>query len=240
MADEMNNKELSGEEGNVLFLILIAVALFAALSYAVTQSSRTGGGDTGENALIYSAQVTQYPASVRTSIIRMLVSGNVNASELYFTKPEEFAAGCAANVDRCVFHPSGGSATFSPAPPEVVTGTTPQRWNFNSQNEINLVGTSVGGDAASATSADIIAFLPNVTEPVCRRINEQLGIGDTIPGETGIVFDEPSDMDHNTAGIAAAGAGPTIGDDVAAFDGQPYGCFSQGGVNVYYHVLIEQ
>ena len=80
------------ERGNVLFLILIAVALFAALSYAVTQSSRSGGGDAGsETSLVDSAQVTQYPAAVRTAIIRQIVSKNITASQLEFNSPTNFA-----------------------------------------------------------------------------------------------------------------------------------------------------
>ena len=76
MTTTMIENKRSGERGNVLFLILIAVALFAALSYAVTQSTRSGSGDaSGETNLISSAQLTQYPAGIRTSIVRMIIAG---------------------------------------------------------------------------------------------------------------------------------------------------------------------
>jgi len=231
------------ESGNVLFLILIAVALFAALSYAVTQSSRSGGGDAaGETNLINSAQLTQYPAGIRTSIIRMIVNG-ADVNTLEFNTPADYA-NCTAGFGRCVFHPAGGGATSMMAPGNLMDGGTAGQWIFNGANEINLVGTTVGGDAPTAATADMIAFLPGITSVLCRRINDELGIGATIPVETNIVFTSASSMINpdNATPTSIAGGGGTIGDDVAALDGQPFGCFSQvaEGQNVYYHALIEQ
>ena len=79
MSQEITSQRKS-ESGNVLFLILIAVALFAALSYAVTQSSRSGSSDaSSEKSLVSSSVLTEYPAGVRTAIMRMIVSSSITS-----------------------------------------------------------------------------------------------------------------------------------------------------------------
>ncbi len=224
-----------GESGNVLFLILIAVALFAALSYAVTQSTRSGGGDaSSETNLINSAQLTQYPAGVRTSIVRMIISGT-DVSELEFNPPSDFAGCTGSPPTACVFHPSGGGATFTNAPSDVLDTGGNGVWIFNAENEINQLGTT-GGTAAEA---DLIAFLPDITDSICARINQELGLPTTPPAEAGIDF---ATEKFDGIGVCQGGCGGTIGDTGAAhaLNGQPFGCFAQGGVNVYYHVLIER
>lgn len=67
--------KISASNGNVLFLILIAVALFAALSYAITSSTRGGGkGTNDENARLGAAAISQYVVLLRTEVRRLMMT----------------------------------------------------------------------------------------------------------------------------------------------------------------------
>lgn len=232
------------ESGNVLFLILIAVALFAALSYAVTQSSRSGGGDaSSETNLISSAEITQYPASVRTAIIRMAVSNGADVTALEFNPPSAF--GSLSDPSVGVFHPDGGGATYTTASDDIMlqSGTNPSgTWNFSAHYEITYVGVSDG--ATSFDGNDIIAFLPDVKSSICSKINDELGIsGDTTHTSDLDVSAAAQQMDdaYNTA--TAGGATVTLGTagGAAGLDSQPFGCVTDSaGEHIYYHVLVER
>lgn len=239
------------ESGNVLFLILIAVALFAALSYAVTQSTRSGAGDTAsETNLISSAQLTQYPAGIRTSVVRMLIGG-IAVDDLLFHSPSDFATiiTTPALEQRAVFHPSGGNATYQNAPLDVLSipGTTlagyvAGQWYYNANIQIMNIGITGTGPGN-----DVVAFLPYVSTGICRRMNEEVGLSSTIPVETNVTLALVGTTILNTASpstdfLTTTG---TLLNGTAANEliGQPFGCFTTSGapaVNVYYHVLVER
>ena len=135
----------SNEQGNVLFLILIAVALFAAPSYAITSSTRSGGGSAdNETNLLHSAGIIQYPASVQTAIARMRLTDNIRAEDLEFYPPSNLAS--CSDAKKCVFHPQGGGATWSDAPADVMTGVNlnpERRWHYTGAFEFDGIGTSL-------------------------------------------------------------------------------------------------
>lgn len=237
------------ESGNVLFLILIAVALFAALSYAVTQSTRSGSGTTErETVLLNSASLTQYPTSLRTAVVRMILSG-MDVGDIGFDTPSEatFNDGSAKNR---VFHPTGGGAVYQTAPLEVMAKDQGPGWTYNGNFDIPQIGqTGAGGN-------DLIAFLPGVTISVCRRLNEELGVPTSaaVPIDTGVPdFDADNtriDQIHTladphfpTSSIETISNLAGGNDD---FNGQPAACFRDPdyGVNppgyIFYSVLLER
>ncbi len=237
-------KVKNNESGNVLFLILIAVALFAALSYAVTSSTRSGGGNANnETNLVNTASITQYPASIRTAIIRMQISSGVDPQDLEFNPPSDIT-GCTS-VPVCVFDPAGGAAVFATAIADAMEDGQQGDWTFNGDFEIVNVGSTTSGNVSGN---EIIAFLPGVKEAVCARINLEVMGSSTIPNTgssvagssstegymhmltDGVPFASTNDITLGTGGISGT----------TALDGQAFGCFQDnGGDYVYYHVIYE-
>ena len=80
------------EKGNVLFLILIAVVLFGALSYAVTNSMRTGSSTTEkEQAKLDQAEIDSYTAALNQGKMRLeLING---CKTIDYTPPADQEAG---------------------------------------------------------------------------------------------------------------------------------------------------
>ncbi len=213
---------IKDQRGNALFLILIAVALFAALSYAVTQSGRGGGSIAREQALIAASQITQYPATMRTAITRMMITGST-ASDVAFDTSS----------------PSGADEVFATDGGGVVEQTPPSSsgataWGYKDLNHasngyyIDGVGTDT-----DVSGRDAIAYLDDVTLAVCNAVNTGLGIS-TLGVNTAAV-----DYTTNTNTGAAT---KTTTNDFDGSSGEAFACVQNaaGGNYVYYHALIEQ
>lgn len=243
------NSKRQSEKGNVLFLILIAVALFAALSYVVTQSTRSGGGSTErEKNILSSAQMTQYPTALRTSIIRMVLGG-VSVESIRFNDPSNAGS---ISTNQLVFHPNGGGAGFQDAPADLsASGNTPLAWVYNANFDVPGIGIDEAG------GNDIIAFLPGVSQGVCKQVNEQLGItpqagcdvSSGVPqiatGVTSTLLDaQMMGAPHSPAYVFPTGDQPDLEcQGGVAFARQASGCFYDNSAPkryVFYSVLLER
>lgn len=239
----MKIRNYKSQKGNVLFLILIAVALFAALSYAVTQSSRSGGDASKETNVINTAALTQYPNSVRTAVLRMIIGG-IDPLDIYFNKPDEFSGGgftfFVGKESRGVFHPQGGAASYQQVPANLASAAAAIDWAFTADFEIPLLGIS----AAGSTGNELIAFADGVTENICSRVNKELQQYDGIP----IIATAETIANERTATTTA----PAAPDNVVLtsttpaspnwFENKAFGCFRNGsaGNYVFYYVMAER
>lgn len=232
----------TNQRGNVLFLILIAVALFAALSYAVTQSSRSGGDSSRETNILNAAQLTQYPTSIRTAVLRLVIDGFQDTGLLY-NNPTSAVGG---NEPFEIFATIGGGAVYQNAPTEMMqTGGINEdgQWSFNMNFEVPELGrTGVGG----LNGNELIAFLPGVTQSVCTRLNLEANIiassitdnPVTPVGVTQTLVEENiAALTYYTTSTSNVEL-DSAGDD---FTRQPFGCFELStGPYVFYTVILER
>lgn len=191
-----------------------------------------------EDRLIDVAKLTQYPSSVRTSIIRMIVSKGIQPEEMLFDYPSEIND--ENGLERYVFHPQGGG-TREPDDKD--------KWIFSSAWEIDGIGTSNSGGEGN----DVIAFKTGIDWKTCHKVNQEVGVSiknndhdnDEIPG-AGLTI-SPT-REHNITRKNKNIPPSTERIDSSSFSGQPFGCFdmsdnndvAKDGPYIYYHVLIER
>jgi hypothetical protein len=229
---------MKSQSGNVLFYIFIAIALLAALSYAVTQSMRGGNGASGaaDHARLYATEIIENANTFASAVGQMRLRG-VAVESLCFDdtgwgNTAYNHAGCATAKNK-LFAPEGGGLSWSRPPSEAMdSSAAPDNlWHFYGNNEIQNAGTTPG----TAAGADLIVTVDSLSLSVCRQINDLLGVTSSAAASP------PTDSAIGTVkyiGVFARAA--TIGDEDAALSYRNSACIQNTGTSHYmfYKVLV--
>ena len=173
----------SEQQGNVLFLILIAVVLFAALSYAVSMNTRNNQKDAGaEKIQVTAATLIQYATSVENAITRLRAANMCSDSDISFATPiYQTLGGAEANPEskfsaapaqrKChVFDANGGQAIAISFEGAAIQGQT--TGPLKSGHATLIIGSVP--DIGSAAPELILAF-PSIRRDVCLDAQRRIG-----------------------------------------------------------------
>ncbi len=226
------------ERGNVLFYILIAVGLLAALSYAVSQSSRGSASQLSqEKARLFASEMIEYANVVGSAVGQLRLRGVADTALCFdhdsWGHDDYDHAGCNDTRNN-IFMLDGGGVTWSNAPPEAMdSSASPDNlWHFYGDNEIEEAGLTCG----AASCADLIMVADELDVNVCTQLNTLLGV--TNPSGN-----PPVDSAMGTTLFAGSyGASETIGDEAgsAALASKKAACFENDATGEYtfYKVLV--
>ncbi|MCB1538035.1 MAG: hypothetical protein H6865_03500 [Rhodospirillales bacterium] len=193
----------AGESGNVLIYVLIAVVLFAALSFALTRQLGGSNGMTGtlddNRARLKAEELINYATGVRSAAEQMRTMGNVLPDEFSFVKQGDSGYATPPNRGK-IYHPGGGGITpYVPDDDVFAEGSAKRGWS-------GQVGTNVEWTASAGS--DVILTFVDVAPKICKAINARLYKDDAIPVSTldpskVFINGGGDDADFTTAGCAA-------------------------------------
>lgn len=231
------------ERGNALFLILIAVALFAALSYAITNSGRGAGSIDKETAQLGASQMMQYGAELERAIQRMHVINGIPIENLDFRSDKILNnSGANPNISNnsctdtsCqIFHKDGGNVTFQNFEKYAVL-PAPAGWGVTWEKPGHHLPIMAGIVGFGSDKAEIAIRIPAIQTNVCNAINRLLKLDENpsydLTGENFYSFR------LNTTTALDATDTWFFGDDVSDLERQGAFCMHDSGYGHYIHVV---
>lgn len=203
----MTNDRTS-QNGSAFFIILVAIMMFAMLSYAVSQGSRSSASSlTAEQSKLLAQEIIDYFSTLQKAVQTLKLRGCSNDQISFHSTAETWynTPTAPANESCHVFSLAGGKVNFKMIPKQALynEGDYPGIW-FNGQSAIEGIGSS---------EPELLAWSPVLKPEVCVAINQILYAR---------MLDEPEIVGaHDTAfdgtyNIVANGLGDDIPNSVYA------------------------
>jgi len=227
MKAQPNNMKRSRESGNVFFIVMLGVVLFAALMFTFSRSARQGGENMSSRkteAIV--SDLLSYSQSVARATNRVMSSGKYSEADLDFDNGVVAGyanAGCGADTECKIFNPAGGAVNWKNPPPEV----SASNWVISGENAVPDIGDD--------TAADLVLLLSGLNATVCAAINAKAGVAVSLPQDTDDI--DTGKFTGTFANTERIGADADLG-------GQRAGCIQNTVPNpdeyVFYYVLWER
>jgi hypothetical protein len=216
----------SAQSGNVLLIVLIGIALFAALMFFISRAKSSDMG-TAENAAMYAQQITSYAEKLHGAVQSVMLQNNCLATQVSFENPTAGGYANGANALCKVFDVNGGGMVYQAPPAQAIdtSSGSPLAGNYYFEGNACVTGAGTGpatanGAACSAANSEIIFVMPFVTQAVCAQIDQITMNTTTIPTVSADAFDGATKFTGTFAGTYTITTGSTT---------YPAGCFQSSG-----------
>ncbi len=188
--DFKENSGVNPQSGSVIVWILVAVALFAALNYAVSYSSRSGGAQiSSEQAKLAATEILDYGHAIRNAVQTLQING-CNDTEISFDQAivSGYSNPNSPSDNSChVFHPNGGGLSYQALQDDWLDGLATSQaathygtWYTNGGAWITGLGIDGSGSACATAVQDcreLLTGVPFIKEEICKEINKKLDWG---------------------------------------------------------------
>lgn len=219
------------QQGNALWVILFALAMFGLLTAMIsrTSSSVNNTGDYEQNQIRMS-QIMRYATSIEQAVTRLQSINGCSESEISFDNDDVtgYENSNAPTDNSChVFEKEGGGLAWRTSDLETLT------WIISKSARID--------EALSDTNDDIIVILRDIDENLCGHINTKLHGWSDIPdwddGASGDLWTQANGS-YGTGGalLMLPSAGPALDDDITS------ACFNNVQASEYdfYYVILKR
>lgn len=212
---------MPNRRGNVLLYVLLAVALLAALAYAISGDMRGQQAQRmpQERAELLAVSLMSHVTALEKAVFDMTQFGK-NLDDIKFDLPG--STDYQNNRSEQIFHTSGGGVTVFNTDisnlfnPDV---TTKRGWIFQNQTNVEW----------SATSAsDLIYTFLDLNPNLCALLNKKITGSEDIP-EVTFDFDDVFTTDGNNTDLTA-----TICPECEEKSGL---CIKNGNVHAFYYII---